>query len=61
VGCLRVGEAARGEQLIANQGQEWMGVCTTSKRRWLSKYVKRGVSKYEERYGNGEREAKGGV
>jgi hypothetical protein len=23
VGCLGVGEAARGEQLIANQGQEW--------------------------------------
>jgi hypothetical protein len=21
-----VGEAARGEQLIANQGQEWMGI-----------------------------------
>ncbi len=25
MGCLGVGEAARGEQLIANQGQEWMG------------------------------------
>jgi hypothetical protein len=32
-----VGEAARGEQLIANQGQEWMGICTTSKRTWFSK------------------------
>jgi hypothetical protein len=27
-----VGEAARGEQLMANQGQEWMGIHTTSKR-----------------------------
>jgi hypothetical protein len=42
-----VGEAARGEQLIANQGQEWMGICTTSKRSWFSKQVKRGVSKYK--------------
>ncbi len=61
MGCLGVGEAARGEQLIANQGQEWMGIRTTSKRSCLSKYVKRGVSKYEEGWGNGKREAKGGV
>jgi hypothetical protein len=26
MGCLGVGEAARGEQLIANQGQEWMSM-----------------------------------
>jgi hypothetical protein len=26
-----MGEAARGEQLIANQGQEWMGIHTTTK------------------------------
>jgi hypothetical protein len=32
VGCVRVGELAKGEQLIANQGQEWMGICTTSKK-----------------------------
>ncbi len=31
MGCLRVGEAAKGEQLRANQGQEWMGIRTTSK------------------------------
>ncbi len=30
-GALGVGEAARGEQLIANQGQEWMGIRITSK------------------------------
>ncbi len=30
MGCLGVGEAARGEQLIANQGQEWMGIRATS-------------------------------
>jgi hypothetical protein len=37
VGCFGVGEAARGEQLIANQGQEWMGIRTTSKRSRISK------------------------
>ncbi len=37
VGCLGVGEAARGEQSIANQGQEWMSIRTTSKRSWFSK------------------------
>jgi hypothetical protein len=31
MGCVRVGEVAKGEQLIANQGQEWMGIRTTSK------------------------------
>jgi hypothetical protein len=45
VGCLEVGEAARGEQLIANQGQEWMGIRTTSKKSWFSKKVKREVDK----------------
>ncbi len=37
VGCLVVGEAARGEQLITNQEQEWMDIRTTSKRSWFSK------------------------
>jgi hypothetical protein len=37
VGCLGAGEAARGEQLIAYQGQESMGIPTTSKRSWFSK------------------------
>jgi hypothetical protein len=37
MGCLGVGEAARGEQLIANQGQEWMGIRTMKKRSWFSK------------------------
>jgi hypothetical protein len=32
MGCVRVGELAKGEQLIANQGQEWMGSRTTSKK-----------------------------
>jgi hypothetical protein len=32
-----MGEAARGEQLMANQGQEWMGIRTTSKQSWFSK------------------------
>jgi hypothetical protein len=37
VGCLGEGGAAGGEQLIANQGQEWMGIRTMSKRSWFSK------------------------
>jgi hypothetical protein len=32
VGCGSVGEAAKGGQLIANQGQELMGIRTTSKK-----------------------------
>ncbi len=32
MGCAGVGEAAKGEQLIANQGQEWMGIRTMSKK-----------------------------
>jgi hypothetical protein len=32
VRCGRVGESAKGGQLIANQGQEWMGIPTTSKK-----------------------------
>jgi hypothetical protein len=32
MGCVGVGEAAKGEQLIANQGQEWMGIRTMSKK-----------------------------
>ncbi len=39
MGCLGVGEVARGEQLIANQGQEGMGISTMSKRSRISKYV----------------------
>ncbi len=31
MGCIRVGEVAKGEQLIANQGQEWVGIRVTSK------------------------------
>jgi hypothetical protein len=31
MGCVRVGEVAKGGQLIANQGQEWVGMRTTSK------------------------------
>jgi hypothetical protein len=30
MGCVRVGEVAKGGQLTANQGQEWMGIRTTS-------------------------------
>ncbi len=32
VGCERVGEQAKGGQLLADQGQEWMGIRTTSKK-----------------------------
>jgi hypothetical protein len=32
-----VGEAAKGEQLTANQGQEWMGIRAMSKKSWFSK------------------------
>jgi hypothetical protein len=31
VGCERVGELAKGGQLLADQGQEWMGIRATSK------------------------------
>ncbi len=31
VGCVWVGEVAKGGQLIANQGQEWMGIRATIK------------------------------
>jgi hypothetical protein len=31
VGCERVGELAKGGQLLADQGQEWMGIRTISK------------------------------
>jgi hypothetical protein len=47
-----VGEATRGEKLIANQGQEWMGIHTTSKGSWFSKYLKRGVSKCKREWGS---------
>jgi hypothetical protein len=32
MGCVRVGKAAKGGQLIANERQEWMGFLTTSKK-----------------------------
>ncbi len=32
MGCVRVGEAAKGGQLITTQWQEWMGIHTTSKK-----------------------------
>jgi hypothetical protein len=31
MGCVRVGEVAKGEQLKSNQGQEWIGIRATSK------------------------------
>jgi hypothetical protein len=31
VGCERVREVAKGGQLLANQGLEWMGIRATSK------------------------------
>ncbi len=32
VGCERVRKVAKGGQLLADQGQEWMGIRTTSKK-----------------------------
>ncbi len=32
MGCVRVGQVAKGGQLIANQRQEWMGIHTTTKK-----------------------------
>jgi hypothetical protein len=32
-----MGEAARGEHLIAKQGQEWMGIRATGKKSWFTK------------------------
>jgi hypothetical protein len=32
MGCVRVGEVAKGGQLIDCQGQEWMGIRTMSKK-----------------------------
>ncbi len=32
MGCEGVGEVAKGGQLLADQGQEWMGIRTTSKK-----------------------------
>ncbi len=32
MGCVRVGEAVKGGQLIANQGQEWMGIRTATRK-----------------------------
>jgi hypothetical protein len=45
-----VGEAARDKQLIANQGEEWMGIRTMSKKSWFSKKVKSGVDKCKKRW-----------
>jgi hypothetical protein len=32
LGCVRVGEVAKGGQLIANQEQEWIGIRSMSKK-----------------------------
>jgi hypothetical protein len=37
MGCVRVGEVAKGEQLIANQGQEWNGYSHHEQDSWFSK------------------------
>ncbi len=37
VGCERVGELARGGQLLVDQGQEWMDIRHHEKRSWFSK------------------------
>ncbi len=58
MGCLGAGEATRGEQLRANQGQEWREIRTTSKRSWFSKKVKRGASNAKD---NGTAGSKGRV
>jgi hypothetical protein len=61
VGCLGVGEAARGGQSIANQGQEWMGIRTPSKRSWFSKQVNRGIELYKREWDDVKGEARGRV
>jgi hypothetical protein len=43
-GNLRVGEAAKSEQLIVNQGQEWMGIRTMSKKKAGSPCKYKGVN-----------------
>ncbi len=44
MGCLGVGETARGGQLIANQGQEWMGICTTTRKAGSPSKKKEGLT-----------------
>jgi hypothetical protein len=45
------GKGARGEQLITNQGQEWIDIRTTITRKGFSKQVKRGLM-HSEKGGN---------
>jgi hypothetical protein len=60
--CLGVGETARGEQLIAYQGQEGMGIRTTSKRSRISKKeVKRKVGLYKKEQAEVRLRSKGWV
>ncbi len=42
MGCGRVGDAAKGGQLITNQGKEWMGIRTTSKKAGSTRSKKAG-------------------
>jgi hypothetical protein len=37
MGCERVGELAKGGQLLAHQGQEWMGIRHHEQSSWFSK------------------------
>ncbi len=42
MGCERVGEVAKGGQLLANQGQEWMGIRTAGRKLVLQVSKKKG-------------------
>ncbi len=64
MGCVGLGETAKGKQSIANQGQKWMGIrATIEKAGSPSKYSKkwatqRGMANREEM---GQLEARGRV
>ncbi len=61
MGCLGVGEAARGEQLIANQGQEWMGIRPRAKEAVSQSKQKEGLSHIRGGKLKQEQEARGWI
>ncbi len=61
MGCLGVGEAARGEQLITNQGQEWTGIHITGQEGGSPSKKKEGLSHIKRGRLRQEQEARGWV